>query len=130
MISTKLKEDAAKINSEIKKITTKIPLTFLNYTYHNEDTTVVLKRRNDQLDEMQDVKEFLNNNNTFSEVLRNCQADFKDVKEQLKRFEVDMNVLDDASRNCSNNTLAKDHLTVGPWTNSNGVMHTSRIPRP
>lgn len=126
MISTKMKEDAAKISSEIKKIATKIPLAFLNYSYLNEDAKVVLHRRNEQLDGMQDIKEFLNDSSTFSDVLRTCQADYKDVKEQLKRFEVEY----EAPRGRPDNATAQNYLTVEPWTTSNGMSQPSRIPRP
>lgn len=126
MISIKMKEDAAKISTEIKKFATKVPLAFLNYSYLNEDPKVVLDRRNNELNEVQkNVKEFLNDSDTFSEVLRNCQADFKDVKEQLMRFGVEMNdELDDAPRDRSNNTSTKNYLTVP----SSNVLHHSRIP--
>lgn len=87
MISTKMKEDAAKINAEIKKMSTKIPLAFLNYSYHNEDVKVVLQRRNDELNGMKDVKEFINDNIAFSDALKNCQADFMNVKEQLNAIQ-------------------------------------------
>lgn len=65
MISNKMKQDAAKINSEIKIIATKMPLVFNNYNYLNEDPKLVLKRRNEELDEIKGKSDFLSKISTF-----------------------------------------------------------------
>lgn len=86
MISNKMKEDAAKINSEINILATKMPLAFHNYNYLNEDAKVVLKRRNDQLDEIEGVNDFLKENTEFSRLLNTCKKEFKNINEELKQF--------------------------------------------
>lgn len=98
MISNKMKEDAARINTEIKILATKLPMVFHNYTYHNEDAKVVLKRRNDQLDEMKVVSEFVHEIADFSNLLDDCNKEFENVNEELRRLGV-KNMLDDAGAN-------------------------------
>lgn len=94
MISYKMKEDAAKINSEIKIIATKMPLVFHNYNYLNEDAMVVLKRRNDQLDEMRLETGFINEIADFSNLLNDCKKEFKQINDELKELGME-NTLDD-----------------------------------
>lgn len=111
MISSKMKEDAAKINSEIKIIATKIPLAFHNYNYLNEDVTVVLKRRNDQLDEIKGLKEFLNENAKFTSVLISCEKELENVNDELEQLgmtnkfsDTSANNSDDDDKNCSDDS--------------------------
>lgn len=95
MISIKMKEDAARINSEIKIIGTKMPLVFHNYNYLNEDHRLVLKRRNDQLNEMKGVKDFLNGHCEYGKLLNDCETKFKNIDEHLEQLRMGRKV-DDA----------------------------------
>lgn len=57
----------------------------------------MLKRRNDQLDEMNWVNGFLNDIADFSNLLNDCASEFKEINEELKKLGMDDMLDDDAA---------------------------------
>lgn len=121
MISKKMKEDAARIKTEIGLIGRKITLVSLNYNYLNENATLVLKRRKSQLDEIGGVKEFLKENAEFSSLLNKCEKEFTNINNELKKFGVfdsDANNSNEESSegvNCNqfkNMTISRDNSCI------------------
>ncbi|KAJ6639236.1 hypothetical protein Bhyg_11978 [Pseudolycoriella hygida] len=77
-----MKEDAARVKSELKIIATKMPLVCNGYNYLNENRGDVLKRRSDQLVQTTPTNEFLDQNAEFQSLVNDCEEKLKAVKNE------------------------------------------------